>query len=118
MESFKGKTVLVSGGGTGIGRAIAGAFVEAGARVAVSGRRREALDVLEAEHPDAVLGVPGDVTKSEDRTRIVTVTISGLDRLDVLVNWRIKDMPTHRSNRLAHPNRMPRTAHAAIGGPS
>lgn len=39
-----GKTALITGGGTGIGLAIAGRFIAEGARVCITGRRSEALD--------------------------------------------------------------------------
>ena len=48
-----GKTVAVTGGGTGIGRATAKAFLEQGARAVLNGRRAEVLDATarELDHP-------------------------------------------------------------------
>ena len=51
--AFDGKTVLVTGGGSGIGRAIARAFLDNGALVAVVGRRRDELEeTLAGYDPD------------------------------------------------------------------
>ncbi|MEO0323317.1 MAG: SDR family NAD(P)-dependent oxidoreductase [Myxococcota bacterium] len=59
--SVAGRHALVTGGGTGVGAALARAFAEAGARVSVVGRRAEPLEALAAEH-EAIVAVPGDVT--------------------------------------------------------
>lgn len=86
MGRFEGKVALVTGGGTGIGRAIAEALVEEGARVAVSGRREAPLFELVAEREGSVLAVPGDVSRAADRRRVVEETVSAFGALDVLVN--------------------------------
>ncbi|MDA0336636.1 MAG: SDR family NAD(P)-dependent oxidoreductase, partial [bacterium] len=62
MPRFSNKVALVTGGGTGIGRAIAKALVAEGCKVVVTGRREEPLKLLAAEHPDAVRYVTTDVT--------------------------------------------------------
>lgn len=86
MGRFDGKAVLVSGGGTGIGRAIALAFAREGARVAVSGRRKEPLQALVAELGKQAVAIPGDVTASADRGRVIAEAARALGGLDVLVN--------------------------------
>ncbi|MDO5661867.1 MAG: SDR family oxidoreductase [Brachybacterium sp.] len=53
-EAVHGRTAVVTGGGTGLGRAISRSLVEAGARVIAVGRRREPLEALAAELGDAV----------------------------------------------------------------
>jgi NAD(P)-dependent dehydrogenase (short-subunit alcohol dehydrogenase family) len=83
---FEGKVVLVTGGGTGIGRAIVEAFLAEGARVAITGRRREPLDALAKGREKQVLAVQGDVSVGADRERVIATTVRELGRLDVLVN--------------------------------
>jgi NAD(P)-dependent dehydrogenase (short-subunit alcohol dehydrogenase family) len=61
MSTLAGRHALVTGGGTGIGAAIARALAEAGARVTITGRRREALDAM-AESVPGLRAVVADVT--------------------------------------------------------
>lgn len=61
MESFAGKHALVTGGGTGVGAAIAHSLAAEGARITLAGRRREPLEETAAEIPNAVV-VQADVT--------------------------------------------------------
>jgi len=86
MKRFDGKVVLVTGGGTGIGRAIATAFLAEGAKVAVTGRRLGPLETLAAENKGRLLPIAADVTKAADRKRVVDTVARDFGRLDVLVN--------------------------------
>ncbi|MGW4894953.1 SDR family NAD(P)-dependent oxidoreductase [Kitasatospora sp. NPDC004240] len=86
---FTDKSVLVTGGGTGIGRAIALAFAREGARVAVAGRTAgtlaETVALIEAEGGRA-LAVTADVTRGQDAARLVREVVEGFGALDVAVN--------------------------------
>ncbi|WP_370422557.1 SDR family NAD(P)-dependent oxidoreductase [Streptomyces sp. QH1-20] len=86
---FTGKTALVTGGGTGIGRAIALAFAREGARVVVAGRRaeplKETVSLIEAEGGEAA-AITADVTRSEDVQALVRQTVERFGGLDVAVN--------------------------------
>ncbi len=84
-----GKTALITGGGTGIGRACALLFAREGARVAVAGRRAEPLSVLAAEIYNAggeALAVQCDVTDVGEVERAVRMAVHRFGRLDVVVN--------------------------------
>jgi 3-oxoacyl-[acyl-carrier protein] reductase len=88
-KTLAGKVAIVTGGGRGIGLAIARLLAEDGASVVVSGRDAARLDaaVKELESLGApALGVPADATKREDADRLVEVTRERFGRIDVLVN--------------------------------
>ena len=79
-----GRVVLVTGGGTGLGRAAAVELVACGAQVVIAGRR---ADVLErAAQEIGAAPVAGDVREPADAERIVRFTLERFGRLDVLVN--------------------------------
>jgi len=85
--AYTGKTVLVTGGGSGIGRAIAEAFLDNGANVAISGRRRDKLDEALAGQPeDRALAVEADVTDDASVKAMVDAVLERFGALDVLVN--------------------------------
>ena len=84
-----GKTALITGGGTGIGRAIANRFHAEGAQVAVAGRRQEKLDETACQlttDGEGIITVCGDVTTDEGCSRIVAETVEAAGGLDILVN--------------------------------
>ncbi len=85
-RAFEGRVALITGGGTGIGRAIAEGFVAEGGRAFVIGRREEPLRSLADEHPGAVAWTTADVGKAEDAPRIVQAAAREFGRLDLLVN--------------------------------
>jgi NAD(P)-dependent dehydrogenase (short-subunit alcohol dehydrogenase family) len=80
---------LITGGGTGIGRACALAFAREGARVALAGRRREPLQAIAGEIQSAggqALPLPCDVTSSEDAAKTIAAVTEHYSRLDIVVN--------------------------------
>ena len=90
---LEGKTALVTGGGTGIGAAIAERFVAEGAKVCITGRRKEKLEQQAAAFPPgSVLACPGDVSVYDDVKRMVAATVAFGGRIDILVNNAASDV--------------------------
>lgn len=86
---LKQKRVLVTGGSSGIGFAIAEALVARGARIVIAGRQegkvsKAATQLSRKGNP--VVFVVGDVTSNEDRARILSETVEALGGLDILIN--------------------------------
>jgi NAD(P)-dependent dehydrogenase (short-subunit alcohol dehydrogenase family) len=86
---LKGRTVIVTGAGRGIGRALAVEFAKNGANVAICARRKN--DLAETEQiikagGGSVLAVPTDVTKVTQVTKLVRETIKAFGQIDVLFN--------------------------------
>jgi NAD(P)-dependent dehydrogenase (short-subunit alcohol dehydrogenase family) len=89
VTRLAGKTALITGGGTGIGRACALLFAREGARVAVAGRSAEPLRAVVAEIERAggqALAVTCDVTQAEQVERAVRATAERFGALNVVVN--------------------------------
>jgi citronellol/citronellal dehydrogenase len=85
-DANEGKIALVTGGGTGIGRATARELVRTGARVAICGRREDPLAAVQDELGDSCLAVPADVREPEQVESLVDKTLAHFGRIDVLVN--------------------------------
>jgi len=85
MGWLDGDVALVTGGGSGIGRAVVARFVEEGARVGVLERVPERAAQLRTDFGERVIAVAGDVTRPEDNTRAVADTVRAFGRLDVFV---------------------------------
>ncbi|MBN2238588.1 MAG: SDR family oxidoreductase [Dehalococcoidales bacterium] len=84
---LEGKTAIVTGGGTGIGAATAKKFALEGAKVLISGRRKEKLDEVAAACAEGtVVACQGDVTSYDDVKRMVATALEFGGKLDILVN--------------------------------
>ena len=84
MRALKGKSVLVTGASSGIGRASARAFAKEGMRVAVSARTTDRLRELVKElGPDAIM-LTADLTSAAETDELIRQAIAKLGRLDVL----------------------------------
>jgi len=88
-NSFEGKIALVTGGGSGIGRAAALAFAEAGAKVVVSGRREaegfETIALIKKAGGQGTF-IRGDVSNEADVQELVEQTVKTYGRLDAAFN--------------------------------
>jgi citronellol/citronellal dehydrogenase len=85
-DANAGKVALVTGGGTGIGRAVARELARTGAKVAICGRRPEPLDAVQTELGHDCLAVPADVREPEQVAALVDRTLERFGRVDILVN--------------------------------
>jgi 3-oxoacyl-[acyl-carrier protein] reductase len=87
---FAGKVAIVTGGGSGIGYAIAGAFARNGARVVIAGRTpatlARAAAAIEKECGPPVLTVAADVAEPKHCERMVAAAVANLGAVDILVN--------------------------------
>lgn len=104
MDKAKNQTVLITGGGTGIGFTLAKRFHKEGASVVICGRREEVLhraaEEISADR-ERIIGVPADISKEKDIVNLLEQTVKWTNRLDVLVNnagaMRINKSPQETS---------------------
>lgn len=95
MGWLDGYATIVTGGGSGIGRAVVDRFVAEGANVVVLEKLAERAQEMERQHPGRVVGVAGDVTRLEDNERAVEQAVATFGKLDVFVaNAGVFDMGT------------------------
>jgi len=89
-NSLKNKTVLVTGGATGLGRSMAKYFLELGANIVIASRKQEVLDKtaqeLMAEFGGTVLGISCDVRKYDQVENTLEQINKKFGQLDILVN--------------------------------
>jgi NAD(P)-dependent dehydrogenase (short-subunit alcohol dehydrogenase family) len=95
MDFWQNKVALVTGGSSGLGRAIAEVFLAAGAKVVIAGLEPDAVQRAAAEmgaERGDVLGIPADVTRQQDVDRLFDQALGRFGRLDVLVNCAGRSM--------------------------
>jgi NAD(P)-dependent dehydrogenase (short-subunit alcohol dehydrogenase family) len=79
------KVAVITGGGSGIGLAIATSYIDHGARVAIFGRNPDPLDAAAHDLGDSAIAVAGDVTDHRDLDRLFETTAEQLGNVDLLV---------------------------------
>jgi NAD(P)-dependent dehydrogenase (short-subunit alcohol dehydrogenase family) len=88
--SFQGKTILITGGGTGLGKAMGIYLSELGAEIIITGRRENVLAEtaleIESKTGNPVFYVAGDVRKNEDVENTIQKSISRFGKIDGLIN--------------------------------
>lgn len=89
-NSLKGKTVVVTGGGTGLGRAMSQYFLELGANVVITSRKKEVIDQTAKELSELTKGnciaIPCDVREYVQVSQLLQGTLDAFGGVDVLVN--------------------------------
>lgn len=87
--SLKGKSGIITGGGTGLGKGMATALIQAGAEILIVGRRKDVLEktAKELRHfGGPVIPFPADLSKMEDISQIVDQAIRQFGKIDFLFN--------------------------------
>ena len=84
--SLSGKLALVTGGGTGIGLGISKAFIEAGARVVITGRRKSTLKEATSRLGDNAYYRVNDITEKNEIPNLVEDIEKNIGAIDILVN--------------------------------
>jgi meso-butanediol dehydrogenase / (S,S)-butanediol dehydrogenase / diacetyl reductase len=91
---LQGKVALITGGGTGIGAAVAEAFVGEGAKVCITGRRPEELEKFARRFSTSQVAVcAADVSKLDDVRRMVETAAAFGGKLDIAVNNAAMGVP-------------------------
>ncbi|WP_229201909.1 SDR family oxidoreductase [Arsenicibacter rosenii] len=89
-DALKGKTIIVTGGGTGLGKSMSRYFLQLGANVTICSRRQAVIDAtaeeLAAETGGEVLAVPCDVRNPQEIENVIAQTIARFGRVDGLLN--------------------------------
>jgi NAD(P)-dependent dehydrogenase (short-subunit alcohol dehydrogenase family) len=89
LFDLTGKVAIITGSSRGIGRAIAEAMAEHGAKVVISSRKaeacQEAADAINARHPGAAIVIPASISSKEALQQLVDETRRQLGRIDILV---------------------------------
>ncbi len=86
---MKDKVVIITGGSSGIGKALAFHFGERGSKLVITGRREDALNAAAAELRKKgieVMTIAGDVSKEEDNRLLAEQTLEHFGKIDILIN--------------------------------
>jgi NADP-dependent 3-hydroxy acid dehydrogenase YdfG len=86
MSNLSGKAAVITGGGSGVGKAVAAAFLKAGASVAIAGRDAAKLEAAAAELGGGVIPLPCDVAVADQCKNLIETATARLGRIDILVN--------------------------------
>ena len=86
---LKGKSIIITGGGTGLGKSMATRFAELGADLVITSRRQNVIDETAEElreHGGQVLAVPCDVRDPDQVQHMVDETVKTFGKIDILLN--------------------------------
>tara|TARA_Y100001934_G_scaffold187832_1_gene221618 strand:- start:178 stop:1050 length:873 start_codon:yes stop_codon:yes gene_type:complete len=89
-DTFKDKTVLITGGGTGLGKSIAKHILELGGKTIITSRRNEVIEKTANEfnnlYPDSTLHIEGDVREIKDVENVINTGFEKFGSIDMLIN--------------------------------
>tara|TARA_B000000437_G_scaffold40101_1_gene27643 strand:- start:573 stop:1469 length:897 start_codon:yes stop_codon:yes gene_type:complete len=89
-DSFKDKVILITGGGSGLGKSMGKYLITLGAKLIITSRRNEVIDKTASDfnnkYPDSTLPVQGDVRKIEDVNNVINKGIEKFGKIDMLLN--------------------------------
>ena len=89
VQLLKGKTIIVTGGGTGLGKSMATRFAELGANLVITSRRQNVIDEtakILREHGGKVLAISCDVREADQVESMVEKTVEEFGGIDILLN--------------------------------
>ena len=101
--SLKDKVILITGGGTGLGKSMGKYFMELGANLIITSRKQDVLDKTAKEfskYSGEILPISGDVRNAKEVEQIIQVSLDKFSKIDVLVNNAAGNFisPTERLN--------------------
>ncbi|WP_461610362.1 SDR family NAD(P)-dependent oxidoreductase [Cytobacillus kochii] len=85
MAEFSGRSLYVTGGASGIGRAVVDSFLNEGANVTILDRSKDGLAAIKAQYGEQVICIEGDVTIFEDHEKAVYQAVEKFGGLDVFI---------------------------------
>lgn len=101
-DALKGRTIIITGGGTGLGKSMGKYFLELGANLVITSRKKEVIDKTAAELTEAtggqVLAVPCDVRKYEEIEAVIKATEERFGQIHGVLNNAARNFisPTER----------------------
>ena len=89
-NTFKDKVVLITGGGTGLGKSMGTYLLSLGAKIIITSRKIDVLDKtkeeLEKEYPNNIFAIASDVRKIEDVENVINESYNHFGKVDYLIN--------------------------------
>ena len=86
MKSLQDMSILITGGGSGVGLGTARYCIERGAKVTICGRREDKIKDAASSLGDQCRGIAADITVANDREKLLAAAVDHGGQLDALVN--------------------------------
>jgi NADP-dependent 3-hydroxy acid dehydrogenase YdfG len=101
-HTMEGKVAVVVGASSGMGKAIAKTFANAGAQLSIAARRGDVLEKLAAEFGDTCLACPTDACDPSEVQQLISKTLERFGRIDILVYATGTNIPQRSLETLTH----------------